>query len=160
MRLLNYVKKSDYTNAIIYYLQAIDKENDAVKKALYYYELALVSGNKMGKPGNARSYAYKAIELKNDWGKPYILLGTLYAQSAKDCGKNTFFQSLTYIAAIDKFIQAGTVDRSCSEEAGKNIASYSSFLPSKEDISYNKMKEGDSYTVECWINETIKIRTK
>ncbi len=155
-----FVKKNDYSNAVTYYLQAIDMETDAAKKAQYYYELALVSGTKPEQLNSARSYAYKAIEFRKNWGKPYILIGTLYAQSAKNCGENAFLQSMVYIAATDKFLQAKTVDRSCSEEAGKNIASYSSYLPLKEDVLANKMKEGDTFTIGCWINETIKIRVK
>jgi len=155
-----FVKSGNYSKAITYYQQATDLEKDNEQKAQYYYEMAVVAGTKLSQLVNARSYAYKALENKKNWGKPYILIGTLYVQSAKDCGENAFFQSMTYIAAVDKFTQARNVDPSCSEEAGKYIATYSSYFPSKEDIFFNKMQEGQSYTVSCWINETIKIKAK
>lgn len=155
-----FVKASNFSKAATYYLQAIEMETDNAKKSQYYYELALVSGTKLGQLSNARTYAFKAAEYKKDWGKPYILIGTLYAQSAKDCGENAFFQSLTYIAAVDKFAQARAIDPSCSEEAGKYIASYSAYFPTLEEIFFNNMQEGNSYTIGCWINESIKIKKR
>ena len=155
-----FVKNNNFTKAASYYLQAIELEKINSKKAQYYYELALVSGTKLGQSSNARSYALKAAEFRRDWGKPYILIGTLYAQSAKDCGDNAFYQSMVYIAAVDKFVQARSVDSSCSEEVGKYIASYSSYYPSKEDVFFNTLKAGDSYSIGCWINETVKIKVR
>lgn len=155
-----FVKNNNFSKAATYYLQAIDLESDNSKKAQYYYELALVAGTKLGQLANARSYAFKASEFKKDWGKPYILIGKLYAQSAKDCGEDAFYQSLTYIAAVDKFTTAKSVDSSCSEEANTNIAAYLAFFPAKEECFFRNIKEGDSYTIGCWINETIKIRIK
>ncbi len=155
-----FVKSSNYLKAITYYQQGADLEKDNEQKAQYYYEMAVVAGTKLGQLANSRSYAYKAIENKKNWGKPYILIGTLYAQSAKDCGENAFFQSLTYIAAVDKFNQARNIDPSCSDEVSKYVNSYSGYFPSKEDIFFNTMQEGQSYTIGCWINESIKLKAK
>lgn len=154
------LKNNDYSKASTYYLQAIDLEKSLQKKAQYYYELASMYGTKLGKMNDARSYALKAIENRKDWGMPYILVGTLYVQSVKDCGENPFAKSMSYIAAVDKFIQAKTIDRSCIKEADKYISLYSASFPTKEEGISKNMKEGDSYTIGCWINETIKVRFK
>ena len=154
------LKKNDYAKASTFYLQAIDLEKSIQKKAQYYYELALMTGTNLNQMNEARSYAYKAIEYRKNWGKPYLLIGTLYAQSVKDCGENTFFQSMTYMAAVDKMIQASTIDHSCTKEAEKYISSYSSNFPTKEEGISKGIKEGDSYTIGCWVNETIKVRFK
>jgi hypothetical protein len=151
-------KNNDYSKASTFYLQAIDLEKSPQKKAQYYYELASMNGTKLSKMEDARSYALKAIENRKGWGKPYILIGTLYAQSAKNCGDNPFIQSMTYIAAVDKFIQAKTLDHSCAKEAEKYISLYSPSFPSKQESLSKNIKEGDSYTIGCWINETIKVR--
>ena len=119
-----------------------------------------MNGTKLGQMKNARSYALKAIENRKDWGKPYILVGTLYVQSVKDCGENPFDKSMNYIAAVDKFIQAKAIDHSCIKEADKYISLYSTNFPSKEEGISKNIKEGDSYTIGCWINETIKVRFK
>ena len=46
------------------------------------------------------------MELNDNWGRPLILIGEIYAAASKDCGANTFEQSMVFSAAIDKFIQA------------------------------------------------------
>ena len=67
---------------------------------------------------------------------------------------------LWYSAAIDKFIAAKNMDSSVAELANKKIASYSKYLPTNEDAFFNGYKEGDTYTVGCWINESTKVRIK
>lgn len=155
-----FVKKGDYTKAVEYYQQAIKLDSISEKKAQYYYEMAIVTGTKLGQLSNARNYANKAAEYKKGWGKPYILIGQLYAQSAKDCGEDSYYQSLVYIAAVDKFVQARSIDADCADEANKLINSYSNMYPSKEDMFFHGDSEGKSYTIGCWINETIKIKVR
>ena len=52
------------------------------------------------------------------------------------------------------------MDSSVAELANKKIASYSKYLPTNEDAFFNGYKEGDTYTVGCWINESTKVRIK
>ncbi len=155
-----FVKRNEFPKAVAYYQQAIDLDSINEQKAQYYYELAIITGTKLGQLSTSRSHALKAAELKKGWGKPYILIGQLYAQSAKDCGDDAYYQSLVYIAAVDKFIQARSIDPDVADEAGKLIASYSSMFPSKEDMFFHGDSEGKSYTIGCWINETIKIKVR
>ncbi|GAB4456661.1 MAG: hypothetical protein Fur0028_11350 [Bacteroidales bacterium] len=155
-----FVKKGEYSKAVEYYQQAIKLDSLNDKKAQYYYEMAIITGTKLGQPSAARNYANKAAELRKGWGKPYILIGQLYAQSAKDCGDDAYYQSLVYIAAVDKFIQARSIDADCADEANKLITSYSGMYPSKEDMFFHGDNEGKSYTIGCWINESIKIKVK
>ncbi|MCX7954662.1 MAG: tetratricopeptide repeat protein [Bacteroidales bacterium] len=153
-----FVKKNEYSKAINYYQQAINLDTNNYQKAQYYYEMAIVTGTQLKQFTTARNYALKAAELRKNWGKPYILIGQLYALSAKECGEDNYYQSLVYIAAVDKFVQAKNIDPSCVDEANKLIISYSSMFPKKEDMFFHGHKEGESYTITCWINETIKIK--
>lgn len=155
-----FVKRNEFSKASSYYLQAINLDSVPEQKAQYYYELAIITGTKLGQLSTARNYALKAIELKRNWGKPYILIGQLYAQSAKECGEDAYYQSLVYVAAVDKFITARSVDPEVADEANRLIASYSAMFPSKEDMFFHGDSEGKSYTIGCWINETIKIRVR
>ncbi|MGQ9847224.1 MAG: tetratricopeptide repeat protein [Bacteroidales bacterium] len=155
-----FVKKAEYSKAVEYYQQAIKLDSINEKKAQYYYEMAIVTGTKLGQLSTARNYANKALEFRKNWGKPYILIGQLYAQSAKDCGEDSYYQSLVYIAAVDKFVQARSIDADCADEANKLINSYSSMYPTKEDMFFHGDTEGKSYTIGCWINETIKIKVR
>ncbi len=155
-----FVKRNEFSKASSYYLQAINLDSVAEQKAQYYYELAIITGTKLGQLNTARNYALKAIELKRNWGKPYILIGQFYAQSAKECGEDTYYQSLVYVAAVDKFITARSIDPDVADEANRLIASYSAMFPTKEDMFFHGDSEGKSYTIGCWINETIKIRVR
>jgi len=155
-----FVKKGEYSKAVEYYQQAIKLDSINEKKAQYYYEMGIITGTKLGQMSAAKNYALKAAELKKGWGKPYILIGQLYTQSAKECGDDAYYQSLVYIAAVDKFVQARAIDPDCADEANKLINSYSSMYPSKEDMFFHGDSEGKSYTIGCWINETIRIKVR
>jgi hypothetical protein len=52
------------------------------------------------------------------------------------------------------------MDSSVADLAAKKIATYSKYLPNNEDAFFNGYKEGDSYKVGCWINESTKVRIK
>lgn len=153
------LKKNKSSDAIAYYKQAIEMAETEEEKANYYYGL---SGAyfKAGSYQTARSNAYKAMEIKADWGKPLILIGDIYAAAAKDCGANAFEQGMVYSAAIDKFIQAKSKDASVADVASKKIATYSKYLPSNEDAFFSGATEGSAYQVGCWINESTKVRLK
>jgi len=152
-------KKGDYTNAVEYYKEAIKLASDSSEdKPKYYLELATILGTKLGRKEEARSYAYKALELKPKWGKPYLLIGSLYASSSKSCGKDKFEQQAVFWAAVDMFIKAKSVDPDIADEANKLIGKYSQYFPDKEDAFFHGVKEGDTYTVGCWINAKTKAR--
>lgn len=155
-----FVKRNEFSKASTYYQQAINLDTISEQKAQYYFELALITGTKLGQLSNARTFALKAAELRKNWGKPYIFIGQLYAQSAKDCGESAYHQALVYIAAVDKFITARNIDTEVADEASKLIASYSAMFPTKEDMFFQGDTEGKSYTIGCWINETIRIKVR
>ena len=155
-----FVKAGSYSKAAEYYKKAVDYPDENPDKAKYYYELAVVTGTKLGQYSAGRNYALKAIELKKEWGDPYILIGSIYAICSKECGADNFEQSTVFWASVDKFITAKSVDPSCADEANKLINTYSQYFPSKEEIFFRNLQDGQSYTVGCWINETTKIRSR
>ena len=53
---------------------------------------------------------------------------------------------------------AKNIDNNIADLANKKIASYSKYLPTKEDAFFNNYNEGDSYIIGCWINESTKVR--
>jgi hypothetical protein len=98
------------------------------------------------------------LELKPNDGSALILIGDAYAVGAASCGDNELTKKAAYWASVDKYIQAKRVDPSVLEIAEKRISSYSQYYPTTETIFFHGLKEGDSYRVECWINETTTIR--
>ena len=63
----------------------------------------------MNQPQLARTYALEALQLRPDWGDPLILIGDIYA-AENDAFDDDFERSTVYWAAVDKFIQAKSID--------------------------------------------------
>ncbi|NOZ47998.1 MAG: hypothetical protein GXO79_14650 [Chlorobi bacterium] len=153
-----FLKKQEYSKSINYYKESIKLQEDSTEKARYYYELGVLTHSQQSNPELARTYAYKALKYNPKDGKPYLLIGNIYAASAKKCGESDFEKNAVYWVVVDKFITAKRVDPSLTEEANKLIATYSKYFPGSEDTFFNGFAEGQNYTVGCWINETTKIR--
>ena len=146
-------RKKQMSKAAGFYKKAIELEEDDAVKAQYYYELAAVS---TASPSVSKTYALKAASLKPGWGKPYILIGKLYASSG--CGDNKFEKASVFWVAVDKFKKAKSVDPSVAAEANKLIATYKAYFPGKEDAFAYNITEGSDVKVGCWINETTKAK--
>ena len=106
----------------------------------------------------ARKFALKAAGINPDDGEVYIIIGDMYAESAKECGNDDLTKRVAYWAAVDKYYKAKRVDPELSEIVNKRIRSYSIYFPTTETIFFYDLKEGDEYTVGCWINEKTKVR--
>jgi hypothetical protein len=152
------VKNKDYDKAIQYFEEAASMETDNASKAEDYYMIALLlSENNLSK---SRQYCMKAIEANPNYGAPYILIGNLYAKSAKSVYPDDgVLQKAVYYAAIDKFEKAKQVDPSVAEEANKLIAVYRAHLPGSEDIfMHPDLEKGKAFTIGGWIGERVTIR--
>ena len=150
------IAKGKSSNAIIFAKQAIELEEDANQKAIYYLGLADAYRNS-GSYASARNAVYSALELRNGWGEAYMNLGNIYISGAKNCG-SAFDKSTVYWVAVDAFRTART-DEETSDRANKSINTYSKYFPTKEDCFFNGVESGKPHTVACWINKTTKART-
>ena len=152
-------EKKQYSKAAEYLTDAVDKMTENSNKARIFLLLADIYGN-LNQYATARSYALKALEAKPGDGMPFIIIGDLYAQSAKACGDNELTTKVAYWAAVDKYNQAKRIDSNPKivEIANSRISSYSRAFPSDENIFFYGLKKGDSYKVACWINETTTVR--
>ena len=151
-----YYKKGDIDKCISYFDNAIELEQDPIKKADYCYSAALVlNGNKQ--LSKARQYARKSIEHNGENGKPYILIAQMYA-SSPNWSDESALNKCTYFAVIDKLQKAKNVDPSCAEEADKLIRSYAGYTPKDEDLFFIGIKKGQAVTIGGWIGETTTIR--
>ncbi len=151
----------DYKGAIVLFENFIDKTTDVEKKAKYTLVIAKIYYGDIKNFASARKYAREAAKLKSNWGEPYILIGKLYASSGPLCGPGRGWDSQVVTwPAIDKFQYAKKIDPSVAGEANKWINTYSQYMPSREDIFQRGIKEGSTFTVPCWINETTKVRVK
>jgi hypothetical protein len=88
------------------------------------------------------------------------LIGQLYIAAREDVFDNDFDQTTVFWAAIDKFAQAKNVDPEVADKANDLIRQYSKYFPNNELVFFHTLKEGDSYKVGGWINETTTVRSR
>ena len=150
------ISRGNYTQAIKYCKEAIDLESDSETQAKYYLGLADAYRNG-GSFSQARQAAYKALDLKSNWGEAYMSLGNIYVASAKSCG-NEFEQKTVYWIAVDMFNLAKR-DQDLESRAKKSINTYSKYFPSTEVCFFNNVEKNSAYRIECWINKTTVART-
>ena len=150
------ISRSDYAQAIKYAKKAIDLESDSEVQAKYYLGLADAYRN-AGLFSQARQAAYKALDLKSNWGEAYMSLGNIYVAGAKSCG-NEFEQKTVYWIAVDMFNLAKR-DQDLESRARKSINTYSKYFPTTEVCFFNNVEKNSDYRIECWINKTTVART-
>lgn len=153
------VKKKDYDTAIKYFEEAANLETDNNAKADDYYMVALLTFEQ-NSYSKARQYCQKAIEANPSYGPAYLLIGKMYAATAKSVYPNDGVLARTvYYAALDKFEKAKQVDPACAEEANSLINAYRAHLPSTEEIfMHPDLEKGKAITIEGWIGERTTVR--
>jgi tetratricopeptide (TPR) repeat protein len=150
------VVKKNYSTAIRYYTIATSRDTLSDRKGETFYKIAGCHQS-LGNSEASRNFALKAASSKSGWGDPYILIGDLYANT-KGCGTNEFEVKTVYWAAIDKYMQAITIDPSVSEKANKRINTYKDFAPDKTLTFTYGFLEKPNVEVGCWIKESATIR--
>lgn len=149
--------KAKFREAIEKYRLAIDKAESDEDKARYHFAIASILFRKLKQHVDARREALRAAALKKGWGRPYMLIGDMYASTARHCG-DLWNQRLAILAAIDKYAYAKSIDPEVREEANRKIARYAKLRPPKEEGFMRKIKEGQKVKVNCWIGETVIVR--
>jgi len=151
-----YYKKGDIEKCISYFDNAIELEQDPIKKADYCYSAAAVlfANKQLSK---AKQYARKSIEHNGASGNPYILIAQMYA-SSPNWSDEAALNKCTFFAVIDKLQKAKNVDPSVEEKANELIRAYAGYTPKDEDLFFIGLKKGDAVTIGGWIGETTTIR--
>ncbi len=147
-------KKKNEAKAMHFFKQAVNQETDNFKKAGYLFTIAQIL-KKMGRKQESRSYAYKALKYRPNMGEAYLLIATLYASSANNCGTNELSKRAVFLAAVDKARKAKAVDPSKTARANRYIRSYMASAPTKKTIFIANLTSGSPYRVKCWIGETV-----
>jgi len=146
----------DYKAAVAKYDEAIAGEADPQKKAKYLFSKASIEGRKLKSLSSARGSLKEAASLRPDWGRPYMLLGDLYAIQSRNCG-DAWDSGLGVLAAIQQYSRAKSVDPSVSAEASSRIAKYQASKPDGEQAFMQGKKAGQSVSVGCGIGETVSL---
>ena len=154
---IKFFKDKKWNDAATFFEQATKTDNND-RKYRAYRNLGMCYEN-MGSLGRARDTYRRAAQVDPTNGEPYLLIGMLYAGSAKQYNGDIEKGSV-YWAAVDKCNKAKSLDPSIAEKANGLIRAYSSAFPSIETIFFNDYHEGQSYTVGGWIGETTTIRAR
>ncbi len=149
-------KKGDIDGAVKFFDESINLETDNVKKSEKAYAAAAVLASAK-RLSQARSYCQKSINYNDSYGKPYILIATLYATSP-NWSDESALNKCTYFAVIDKLQRAKAVDPSVADEVNKMINMYAAHTPQPKDLFMLGYKAGDRITIGGWIGETTTIR--
>ena len=148
-------KRGNSSEALNYYEESIALETDQYKKAKILYKIA-VKFKKSGRKQSARRYAQKALRNQPSMGRAHLLIASLYASSANDCGDTQFNKRAIYWLAADIAKKAGRVDASIKKLANKTADSYMGRAPSKTDI-FSEANEGAKITFDCWVGASVTV---
>lgn len=155
-------QSQNFREAVRYFEQAVslyERDSDKITALML---LADITFRQLRQFPQARTYALEASRIDPSNGRPYILIGEMYAASSSMCGDNDLTRSAVYWAAVDKFVQARNVDSDpvVQERANQLINTFSQHYPSRETTFFHGLNDGDTFRVECWINETTRVRSR
>lgn len=147
-----YAKKDNFPKAEECFNEAAklaSSKEEQVESNMLLGDLAAQRGNKPA----ARMYYRKALDIDPTVKDAYEKIGDLYMASFSECAKKTSYAEdrLVYIAAYEMYARAGA--------SGKMAQAKSNF-PSNTELFEVNWNEGDSKRVECWIGETVVLKTR
>ncbi len=156
-----YFNLKKYNEAADYFAQSAELYTENENKAKSYLSLA-ETYRLLNQYQKARTAALQSAAYNPSDGRPYIIIGDMYAASASNCGSDEISSRAAYWAAVDKYIKARSVstDENIKAEASSRISKYTAFFPDNETIFFYQFAVGQTYTVGCWINETTTIRAR
>lgn len=153
-----FVQRDETEKAKEYYQQAMEQETDDELLAKYYYEYAYFIYVKENALSQARNYAKKALNLNPDYCQALMLIGDIYVAASRSFDGDDFEKGTVFWAAVDYFERARRAGQDCAIEAGQKARDYRNYFPNKEEAFFRDLKEGQTYKVGGWINETTKVR--
>lgn len=153
------LRDGKFRTAIQKFDRALGEETDNERRASYALTIGKIYYSHIRDFPKGREYAQKASGYRSNWGEPYILIGKLYASSGPLCGPGTGWDSqvVTWVA-IDAWERAKQLDGRVANEADQLINTYSSYMPSREDIFQRNLNVGTEYFVPCWIQRSTTVR--
>lgn len=152
-----YLKKEEYAKAVEFYNEALSLEQVDSLKYTYAIEKAgvLVASKRYAE---AIASAREAIKYDSRQGEPYMLLAQIYV-AVDPHPSDDVLNSTKYWAAVDKLLQAKSVEPGLAEKANTLINSYRKHYPNSNDVfMHNELKVGEAYTVGGVIGERVICR--
>ena len=155
---IKFKQSKKYGKALEYFKKALGLETDPYKKAEIAYSIALLY-DKTGNKSMARQYALKAVQYKPSFGKPYLLIASMYARSANACGNTTFEKTAIYWKAEELARKAAQVDPTIRKSALRAAQSYRDRAPSKQEVFIKGMGGKVIKFDKCWVGGSVRVPT-
>tara|TARA_B100001250_G_scaffold358117_1_gene334229 strand:- start:218 stop:1657 length:1440 start_codon:yes stop_codon:yes gene_type:complete len=158
------IRNNNNDEALGYFLEALENEEDYINKSKYAFYVAKTYFAKYNKQDNinfcvlAKKYAIQATNYRAGWGEPYILIGDLYSKTSTSCGNDPLSKKAGYWAAVEKYEYAESIDSKSAKSARKKIEVYKLQIPTQSLLFENNYIDQETYTIDCWYTETVKIR--
>ncbi len=146
-------KSGDTDGALKYFQDALDMEEDPIKKSKYALSIAAVL-YRSGNIGKCRQYCNETLKYDPTNGNAWLLIANCIARSASG---DHLERSKYYCLATDKCIKAKSVDPSCAQKANRQMASYTAHFYPKSEAFFQGLKEGQQITV---MGETTTLRLR
>ena len=149
---VRYLSNDNTEKAEGYLKEALTLAKDPAGKSevlIYLGGIESKKGNKIG----AREFFRQSLAADPSSKEGYEKIGDLYQNSASDCKKNVSMAQdrLVYIAAYEMYQRAGN---------NQKMANARSQFPSVTEIFELSWKEGESKKIDCWINESVVLKTR
>ncbi|MDA0197086.1 MAG: hypothetical protein O2887_15505 [Bacteroidetes bacterium] len=145
--------EEDYAEAEVYYKKAQGLTDDNTKKGEIQLDLAKIYNVRKNKE-QARAYALRSVQFDPSAGaEAYTMIGHLYMGSYDDCraGISKVEDRGVFLAAYEMYRKAG------NSEGMKNAKEQ---FPSIDEIFELGLSEGETFKVECWVNEVVNIQRR
>jgi len=140
--------KGKTTEAMTYYKQSYDLQDDQVKKAKLAYKIGGAL-KKKGRFGEARQYFENALKLNPSNKTPHLLIASMYASSANNCGDTNFNKRAVFWLAANEAAKAGS-------KGSSYVTSYNAKAPTKSEI-FQEGNAGQSIRIGCWIGRSVTV---
>ena len=153
VRAMRYMQNREYDKAQPVLEKALTLAENDVQKAEIHYDLAKVHAQ-AGRKTAARASALEAAKLDGDKAKEaWLLIAQMYMSSSGDCkrGISRVDDQAVYIAAYNAYSRAGD---------SKGMAEAKARFPSREELFTESRQVGETFTLPCWIGETVTLATR
>jgi len=142
------LKNKKQTEAMSYFKQSFDLQDDNLKKAKLAYKIGAIL-KKKGRKSEARKYFENALRLNPSNKNPHLLIASMYASSANSCGTTNFNKRAVFWLAAKEAAKAGS-------KGSKYVASYKAKAPTRSEI-FSEGNGGTTIKIGCWIGRSVMV---
>ncbi len=140
--------KGKVNEAMNYFKESFDLQTDLLKKAKLANKIAS-SLKKKGRYGEARQYFEKALQLNPSNKYPHVLIASMYASSANNCGDTNFNKRAVFWLAANEADKAGG-------KGSSYATSYRAKAPTRSEI-FSAGNAGQTIKIGCWIGRSVTV---